>query len=511
MSASSVVSRRSFLGKSAALGAAVLGGTQAAHAGEAACENLPKWDETTDVLVVGSGFAGLAGAVEARKAGADVIVVEKMPTLGGNSIICGGDMCALGTPQQAKRNIKDSPELLAADMLRNGLFLNDPKKVKFITEQAYSNYEWLANEIGVKFMPDVGFTGGHSVPRAHTTEAGSGSGFILPLADYLKKLGTTVRTRTYVERIWRDDTGRVVGVRVREGYRFPKADSGRVKNIRAKKAVLLAHGGFGADVKYRQLLDPKLTDIFLTTNQPGATSEMWRESARVGGMIIQADWIQCTPWNNPLEKGMGVSWPFGQYVAGEAGIWVNTLGKRFVNENANRKIRSDAILVEQGKGLKVVGIANKAAGASLEGRRPGLIEKSVERGLIKKYSTLEELAKDWNIPADELKKSVDTLNGYFRDGKDPQFGRIVKGLKPMVDGPWYAMEMSPKVHHCMGGLATTLDGAVLDVSTLEPIPGLFAAGEATAGAHGAVRMGTNAVLECLVMGRAAGKAAAAAI
>lgn len=112
------------------------------------------------------------------------------------------------------------------------------------------------------------------------------------------------------------------------------------------------------------------------------------------------------------------------------------------------------------------------------------------------------------MPPEALKETVSQINTYFEEGKDPQFGRIVKGLKPMKEGPWYAMEMSPKVHHCMGGLATTVDGKVLDVSTLEPIPGLYAAGEATGGTHGAVRMGTNAILDCLVNGRAAGKAAA---
>ena len=466
------------------------------------------WDESTDILIVGSGFAGLAAAAAAAREGSKVIILEKMPTIGGNSIIDAGDMCAVGTPQQKEKNVKDSPELLAADMMRNGLFLNDPKKVKFVSEHAHDNYEWLVNEIGVEFMPVVGFTGGHSVPRAVTAKNGSGSGIINPLADYLAKQGIKPRIRNYVETIYRDDSGRVVGLKVREGYRFPKEGSGKVKNIQARKAVILCHGGFGADVKYRSLLDPKLTEIFLTTNQPGATAEMWREAARIGGMIIQADWIQCTPWNNPLEKGTGNTWNFGQYVAGEAGVWVNTLGKRFVNENANRKIRADAILVEQGKGLKAIAVANKAASASLEGRRPGFMEKSVKDGLIKEYPTLDALAADWKMPPEALKETVSQINTYFEEGKDPQFGRIVKGLKPMKEGPWYAMEMSPKVHHCMGGLATTVDGKVLDVSTLEPIPGLYAAGEATGGTHGAVRMGTNAILDCLVNGRAAGKAAA---
>ncbi|WP_282164008.1 flavocytochrome c [Turicimonas muris] len=499
------ISRRNIL-KSTAFAAA---GFIPAAAAVAQTAKIPsQWDETTDIIIVGSGFAGLSAAVGASNAGAKVIILEKMPTIGGNSVINAGDMCAVGTPQQAAKSVKDSPELLAQDMLRNGLFLNDPKKVKFVAEHANDNYKWLVDEIGVEFMPVVGFTGGHSVPRAVTTTTGSGSGIIMPLAAYLKKKGIEPRTRNYVERIYRDDNGRVVGLCVREGYRFGKEGSGRPKNIQATKAVLFAHGGFGADVKYRSLLDPKLTEIFKTTNQPGATSEMWKEAARIGGMMIQSDWIQCTPWNNPLEKGMGYTWNFGQYVAGEAGIWVNTEGKRFVNENANRKVRADAILVEQGKGLKAVALANKAATASLEGRRPGFMDKALKDNLIKQYDSLDALAADWKMPADALKASIAQLNGYFKDGKDPQFGRIVKDLKPMEEGPWYAMEMSPKVHHCMGGLATTIDGKVLDVSTLEPIPGLYAAGEATGGTHGAVRMGTNAILDCLVMGRAAGTAAA---
>ena len=144
-------------------------------------------------------------------------------------------------------------------------------------------------------MPVVGFTGGHSVPRAVTAKNGSGSGIINPLADYLAKQGIKPRIRNYVETIYRDDSGRVVGLKVREGYRFPKEGSGKVKNIQARKAVILYHGGFGADVKYRSLLDPKLTEIFLTTNQPGATAGMWREAARIGSAAFFAPPISTSP------------------------------------------------------------------------------------------------------------------------------------------------------------------------------------------------------------------------
>ena len=159
------MNRRTLLKGSVAMGAAALFGSEAAHAAGAVA--LPKkWDETTEVLVIGSGFAGLAAAIEAKKAGAKVEVLEKMTMPGGNSIINGGILTATGCPQQLKHGIKDSPELLAHDMLVAGLYLNEPEKVKLVANSALSNYEWTVKVLGVEYNQDaIGQEGGHSVPR----------------------------------------------------------------------------------------------------------------------------------------------------------------------------------------------------------------------------------------------------------------------------------------------------------------------------------------------------------
>lgn len=295
------------------------------------------------------------------------------------------------------------------------------------------------------------------------------------------------------------------------GYRFPNAQSGRVKFIKASKAVILCHGGFGADVNYRMKHDPKLTDKFDTTNQPGATSELWREASRIGGNLIQADWIQCGPWNSPEEKGMGVALYFAQGAAATQGIWIDcATGKRFVNELANRKIRADAVITNNNKGHTCIALADQTAvDLTIQKSRPGILDKQLERKVVHKFTTLEDLAKQYNVPMDALQATIADYNKHQAEGTPDEMGRkIYKGAQAIGTGPWSCSILSPKVHHCMGGLETNSKGQVIDVSSDKPIPGLYAAGESTGGVHGAVRLGSCAVLDCLANGRIAGRNAA---
>ena len=494
------LSRRHLIQGAVAAGAALAGSTVAVASPK------QKWDEVVDVVVIGSGFAGLAAAIEAKKAGANVVVLEKMATFGGNSIINGGILTATGCPQQKLHKIEDSVELLEKDILTAGNYMNYSSKVRYLAEHALSNYEWTVKELGVQYLPDaIGQEGGHSVPRYVTTTNGSGSGIVTKELDKCKELGIPLRNRVFVEHIIRGDNG-VEGVQVREGYRFPKADSGKVKTIRATKGVVLCYGGFSADVKFRMFQDPKLNETLDTTNQPGATSEMWRETSAIGALQVQNDWIQCGPWGCPREKGMGIGWQFNQTAAAEYGLWVNAEGKRFVNELANRKVRADAIMVEQANGKKCFAICNEPNVQPLKKQRPGFLEKMLERKIVEKYDSLEALAKAAGIKADALKAQVEEFNKVVKAKADPVWSRYINNDQvPLVEGPWYVCELQPKVHHCMGGLLTNMKGQVLDIMDQEPIPGLYAAGEATGGIHGAVRLGSCAILDCLVNGRICGQ------
>lgn len=502
------LSRRALFGAAAAAAAAGL------PAARAACRNpMPEaFDEMHDVLVVGSGFAGLSAALAAKLAGADVLVIEKMAFIGGNSSLSGGMIAVPGSSVQKAQGVEDSPEALEADMTRIGQGLGDPAHIRFLCESAADAFEWTKAEMGVEWQTNLTGKGGHSASRCLITKQGTGQGIIVPAAARLKALGVEIRTKCFMSEIIRDEDGRVKGLRVREGYAFGKPGSGALRTIGARRAVVLACGGFGADVKYRSRLDPKLGAAFKTTNQPGATSEAWREASRIGANIIQADWIQCLPDCSPVEEGMGIASHFASISGALFGFYASTLdGRRFVNEMGDRKVLTDAFLSVINRGGKALAIADEDGAAHLEALRPKALAKMLHDGSVVKYPDAKALADAYGFSAEALQATIARYNELLAGGKDADFGRpFDKAAKPLGAGPYYVSEMSPRVHHCMGGVATTVETAVEDVMTDEPIPGLFAAGEFAGGIHGAVRIGACAVLDCIVNGREAGRMAAKA-
>ena len=430
-----------------------------------------------------------------------------MPTAGGNSIINGGILTATGCPQQLKHGIKDSPELLASDMLAAGLYMNQPEKVKLVAKSALSNYEWTVKELGVEYnLEAIGQEGGHSVPRYVFTKNGSGSGIVTKELEKLKKMGVPVRLRCYVERIFRDDSGRVVGVQIREGYRFPKADSGKVKTIGVKKGLVLCYGGFSRDVDYRMMQDPKLVAKLDSTNQPGATAGVLIKALGIGAAPVQLCWLQFLPYCNPNEKGFGVSVNFTNHACMDLGLVVDRkTGKRFMDEHAGRKIKADAM-------FKVIGNDKNypiavCDDAIVKAINPSFVRLPLEMGTVKKFDTLEALAKHFGIKQDAFLAEVKKFNNFVKEGTDKDFHRILKFNKGLdvSKPPFYGIEVCPKIHHTMGGVMINNNAQVISATTHAPIKGLYAGGEVTGGVHGASRLGTVAVIDALTFGMIAGE------
>ena len=149
------------------------------------------WDEQTDVVVIGSGLAGLAAAIEAAVAGASVVVLEKMKITGGNTRISDGALAAPGNYRQQADGVEDSPALFAADMLKAGLGLNHPGLVQIVAHRAAEIIEWTRSELGVRYLDQLDRFGGHSAARSITTRSHSGVDIIKAQVARLAELGIT--------------------------------------------------------------------------------------------------------------------------------------------------------------------------------------------------------------------------------------------------------------------------------------------------------------------------------
>lgn len=461
-----------------------------------------RWDTTVDVLVVGSGFAGLTAAVEARAGGAGVLIIDKMPVHGGNSIINGGDFAAAGNSFQREAGVQDSPELMFKDMLKAGGNLNHPELARIVAERSNETLEWTKSYVGARYGR-LNYHGGHSVKRSVQTVTASGSELVNKLLAKAREQGATLELRTKLVRLLAADDGRILGAEVRRGYKFPDERTGTRAFIRARRAVVLASGGFSQDLALRQVHDPRLNDRFESTNHPGATGEALLAACEAGAMDLQMDWIQLGPWTSPDEKGFGQVPQFCERLVGYGLMVDPATGKRFFKETGNRKERADAIIQI---GHPVVILADSVNTGKMV--LPHTLKNGLELGAIKRFDTLEALAAAYQMPVKPFLDEVARFNSFIAQQKDPDFGTMIfPDAKQNVTAPYYAARLWPRVHHTMGGLAINTEAQVIGFD-LKPVPGLYAAGEVTGGVHGAVRLGSVAMADCVVFGRIAGRNAA---
>ncbi len=504
--------RRTFL---KAIGATSIGALAMEAGAGIPASKAPEFEEEFDVVIIGSGFAGMACALKAGQAGKKVLILEKMPTVGGNSAICGGNVACPVNPVQAAQGIKDSKELFIADCLKDGLGINHTNLLATIADRCNDTIK-MVEECGCEFVPNkMLFEAGHSVPRSYEIKAGTGSGYIVPMHEVLKKIpNVTIRTRAKFDDFIVDDNGRVIGVVYRRNYRFnPSMQSddienktGTTKAVKAKNGVMLAAGGFSRDIFFRQAQDPRVVPTTDSTNQPGATAGVLVKSLGLGAQPVQLSWLQFLPYCNPREKGFGVTVNFTNHACMDFGIVVDRkTGKRFMDEHAGRKIKADAL-------FKVIGTDENypiaiADDAIVKAINPSFVKLPLEMGTVKIFNTLDELAAAYNIPKDALKEEVAKFNGYVKNNNDKDFNRILtfnNGLD-VSKAPFYAVEVCPKIHHTMGGVMINNDAQVISATTHQPIPGLYAGGEIAGGVHGASRLGTVAVIDALTFGMIAGE------
>ncbi|PIE04165.1 MAG: flavocytochrome c [Spirochaetales bacterium] len=438
----------------------------------------------TDVVVVGAGGAGLAAALSAHENGASVLVLEKMPVVGGNTNYATGGLNAAETPYQKKKGIDDSVELFIQDTMKGGKNINNPELVKVLASNSAGSVEWLTS-LGGDFT-DVGRMGGASVNRCHRPTGGAAAGnhLVQVLHAAVKEKGITVKTDCRVVKIM-EEGGVIKGV-------MATSPAGNVTVM--SKAVVIATGGFGANNDMVAGFNPKLKG-FGTTNHPGATGDALEFVKPLNVALVDIDKIQTHPTVVPVKNKM-----ITEAVRGNGAILVNRNAERFISELETRDVVSAAELKQEG-GTSFL-FFDQGVRESLKA-----IEKYVKAGLLTEGATIEEVAEKMKLDPAKLKATVDKYNGYVAAKSDPDFSRA-NMPRALNNPPFYMVEVGPAVHHTMGGLKIDTEARVYNTSD-EVIPGLFAAGEVSGGVHGGNRLGGNALSDITTFGRISGKSAAA--
>jgi urocanate reductase len=492
------LTRRSLI-KSAAVGAGAIALSGFGIREAKAVPPPKKWDKEADVVIVGSGFAGLAAALTAHDAGAKVMVLEKMPTHGGNSIINGGQMAAWTSKVRKQRTDleQDSPELMYQDMMKAGHNLNWPDLVKTVVNGSPDALDWLV-DLGVVFPPELIIqAGGHSRARTHQTKNISGSDIIGALYRATQEKRIPVLLTHQVMGIVREKPleSKVLGVKVKT--------KGKTLYFKSRKGVILASGGYSRDVKMRTKQVPYLTAEWLSTNQPGATGESIIVAEDIAAATTQMDRIQLYPFADPytgiLDKPALI--PFTS-PAFAIYVWKN--GKRFINELAPREAIAsyEAFVLKEKPTWTIFDNASWPNFTKNEVLTDGIAKKR-----IFKADSLEDLAKAAGIDPAGLVETVNKYNSFVDAGVDKDFGKPRFRAKIQTP-PFYAVPQWPAIHHTMGGLQITTKAQIFDREG-QLIPGLYAAGEVSGGVHGGDRLGSCAITDCIVMGRIAGGSAAA--
>jgi len=492
-------------------------------------------EETVDVVVVGAGGAGMTAAITATDAGKKVIVVESQPIAGGNSVRSTGGMNAAKTPYQDKNEFKeaagvektlstaaekfadnetitalaatvksqwdayqanpqgyfDSVELMELDTMIGGKGKNNPELVKALAENSADAIEWLAS-IGAE-VKNVGAFGGASVKRIHRPVNADGKvtavgAYIVPILEKnLQDRNVQFLFDTTANEIIMKD-GKAVGIK-------GTGKDGHKVTINAK-SVVIATGGFGANAEMVEKYKPELKG-FATTNAEGAQGQGIDMATAVGAATVDMDQIQIHPTVHIEEDGNAHLITEG--LRGDGAILVNAEGKRFYDEVSTRDKVSAAIIEQTDKSAWLVvdqAMVDKSA----------VIAGYIKSGYTVTGATYEELAKAMGVDEATFTSTMNTWNQAVEAKSDAEFGRT-SFANPLTTAPYYAIKITPAVHHTMGGIVINPKAEVLNEKG-EAISGLYAAGEVTGGVHGANRLGGNAVADFVVFGRISGQSAA---
>lgn len=501
-------------------------------------------EKSADLIIVGGGGAGLTAAIAATQNGASVILIEKLGTLGGNSILSGGIYNAADEEMQSKvpatsldapyaltekevrselhqqlmntlkqqldehvaagnTSLFDSAEFHTLQTYDGGDYVGDLDHIYQLCTQAYPSMKWIES-LGVQFTDRITQGTGSMWPRTHKAVLPNGTGFISVYEDLLSNTeNCEIMKTTTCESLIVDENGAVVGVNAvgREG-----------NHVTLHGSVIMCTGGFAGNVEMRvQYCQgekwPDLGASLPTSNAPGVTGEGILIAQDAGANLVNMEQIQLLQVCNPIT---GVATDYTEQIGIEGLIFINDDGERFVNEGGRRDVVCTAIFAQPNKHMWVVYSGDVVTDPDAVFTNSGVPLSVMCANRTSGYAcfeTLEELAEYIGCQnVDTLKATLAAYNEHVDSQTADEFGRTLFETK-FENGPWYVYPRSPAAHHTMGGVEIDLDCHVLNENG-EIIPGLYAAGEITGVLHGGNRLGGNAIVDFTVYGRIAGTTAA---
>jgi len=474
-------------------------------------------------IVVGGGLAGMSAANTVLECGGKVVLVDKSSFCGGNSTKATSGINGAATKTQKVKGIDDSIELFTSDTMKGGA--KRPDVVKVLCGNSGADVDWLVDKFDLD-LSLVARLGGHSAPRTHRgKERFPGMTITYALIQMLEKVAEkTDRARIITKaRAHKLLTNPACGACVGLIYEKGGVDE------KEYGPVILASGGFGADFTQDSLLAQYRPDLMHlpTTNGEHCTGDGIKMGEAIGGKSIDLEWVQVHPTGlvKPDDPDAKIKFLAAEALRGVGGLVLDANGMRFANELGRR----DYVTGEMWKNKPPFRLClNKAASEEIIWH----CKHYTGRGVMKFYENGAALAQDMGIAVSVLEQTHDEhYQAAKKTEKDPDGGswpaypsgrswdeasgktgsgkkfyhNIIPG-SAVKSEPFYVAIITPVIHYCMGGLEIDCDSAVLGAGE-EAIPGLYAAGEVAGGVHGNNRLGGNSLLDCVVFGRVAAKAA----
>lgn len=509
------IGRRDFIKGAAALAGVAIagGGLLAGCTSRSKAGSMPaKWDKEADVVIVGGGGTGIVASIEARNAGASVIVLEKAANVGGSTSLSGGVIQAAGTKYQKQmtKYQDDTPEKHYEYWMEASEGLADPDLVKLMADSAPATIDWLVSQgltyvsvYGVAPIPYIDpslMTDRIHVPggAGASAKAGTGKFHVDFLYGVAKNKGAQFLTNTAASELIRDPEKGAVGVKASSG--------GNDIFVKAKKAVVLASSGVDRNKDMAKELAPQQywaleTGVCLTA--PTNTGDGIKMGVEVGAALAGMGGTIGVPFRNVAIA------PLAAIIPEVPGIYVNKYGQRFVNEAAHYAYVMRAVFNQESHNAWMIFDENvKAMGGKLIG---GIftpwsddLSKELADGSIKKAASIGDLASTIDVNASQLESTINKWNEDMANGKDTLFNKQA-GLKPLNKAPYYAAKATEGNLGTVGGLRINAKTQVLDAEG-KPIPRLYAGGMVTGGFIGPYYPGSGtAVGATVIFGRICGK------